>query len=51
MFLKRYFYSFFSVESSIPYYVGKIIDGLSGDYKHDTFLWAIACMSFYSFGR
>lgn len=37
-------------ESSIPYYVGKIIDGLSGEYKHDNFLWAIACMSFYSFG-
>ncbi|KAG7325002.1 hypothetical protein KOW79_011318 [Hemibagrus wyckioides] len=37
-------------ESSIPYYVGKIVDGLSGEYKHDSFLWAIACMSFYSFG-
>ncbi|KAF7705441.1 antigen peptide transporter 2 [Silurus meridionalis] len=37
-------------ESSIPYYVGKIIDGLSGEYKHDNFLWAVACMSFYSFG-
>ncbi|KAK3559503.1 hypothetical protein QTP86_013688, partial [Hemibagrus guttatus] len=37
-------------ESSIPYYVGKIVDGLSGEYKHDSFLWAIAYMSFYSFG-
>ncbi|MCI4384397.1 hypothetical protein PGIGA_G00038210 [Pangasianodon gigas] len=37
-------------ESTIPHYVGKIIDGLSGEYKHDNFLWAIACMSFYSFG-
>lgn len=37
-------------ESSIPYYMGKIIDGLRGEYQHDGFLWAIACMSFYSFG-
>ncbi|XP_060753541.1 antigen peptide transporter 2 [Tachysurus vachellii] len=37
-------------ESSIPYYMGKIMDGLSGEYKHESFLWAIVCLSLYSFG-
>ncbi|KAM9463283.1 antigen peptide transporter 2 isoform 1-T2 [Clarias gariepinus] len=37
-------------EASIPYYVGRIIDSLSGDYKHDNFMWAIVCMSLFSFG-
>uniref|UniRef100_A0A3B1K017 Transporter associated with antigen processing, subunit type t, teleost specific n=1 Tax=Astyanax mexicanus TaxID=7994 RepID=A0A3B1K017_ASTMX len=37
-------------ESFIPYYVGKIIDVLKGDYQHNTFMWAIGLMSLYSFG-
>ncbi|XP_076855644.1 antigen peptide transporter 2 [Brachyhypopomus gauderio] len=37
-------------ESRIPYYVGKVIDVLSGKYMHGKFLWAIGFMSFYSFG-
>ncbi|XP_066520628.1 antigen peptide transporter 2 [Hoplias malabaricus] len=37
-------------ESYIPYYVGKIIDGLAGDYQHGNFMWAIALMSLYSLG-
>ncbi|XP_036428429.1 antigen peptide transporter 2 [Colossoma macropomum] len=37
-------------ESCIPYYVGKIIDVLSGEYQHGNFMWAIGLMSLYSLG-
>ncbi|KAI4889992.1 hypothetical protein NFI96_013255 [Prochilodus magdalenae] len=37
-------------ESYIPYYVGKIIDVLSGEYQHGNFMWAIGLMSLYSLG-
>ncbi|XP_062859042.1 antigen peptide transporter 2 [Trichomycterus rosablanca] len=37
-------------ESCIPYYTGKIIDGLSENYQYNKFMWVIGCMAFYSFG-